>query len=88
MFRSQSPPFSVFQKVPVNKLPPGSPTGTHMERFARFHSPLLHVSRVSHKCSPDKKKYHPSLEGPRKGASHVPKKGASMKTDAHFQSLT
>jgi hypothetical protein len=36
-----------------------------------------------------KKKFHPSLEDPKKGTSpHVPQNGAPIKTDTHFQSLT
>ena len=35
-----------------------------MERVAHLQRSLLHVSRVPHKSSPDKKKFHPSLEGP------------------------
>ena len=62
MLLFQSPP-SVSQKVPVNELPPGSPMGALMERVASLKRFLLHVSRVPHKCSPDKKKFHPSLEG-------------------------
>jgi len=60
-----------------------------MRRVARFQGLLLHVSRIPHKSYPDKKKFHPSLEDPRKGTSpHVPQNGASMETDVHFQSLT
>ena len=43
-----------------------------MERVAHFQSLLLQVSLVPHKSCPDKK-FHPSLEGARKGMSlHVP----------------
>jgi hypothetical protein len=38
-----------------------------MERVAHFQILLLHVSRIHHKSCPDKKKFHPSLEDPRKG---------------------
>jgi len=69
--------------------PPGSPTGTPMERVAHFQSLLLHISQIPQKNSPNKKKFHPSLKGPRKGASpHVTQNGGPMETDAHFQSLT
>ena len=65
------------------------PTGVLMERAASFHSLLFHASRVPHKSSPEKYKFYPSLEGPRKGTSpHVPKNGVPMATDSHFQSLT
>ena len=59
-----------------------------MERVAHYQILPLHVSLVPHKNCPDKK-FHPSLEGPRKGMSlHVPQNRAVMETDAHFQSLT
>jgi hypothetical protein len=45
------------------------PTGALMERVASFQSLLLHVSRVPHKSSPDKLKFYPYLEGPRKETS-------------------
>ena len=87
MPRFQSPSSSASQKVLENKPPQGSPTGTPMERVAHFQSLLLHVSQIPHKSS-GKKKFYPSLEGPRKGTSpHVPQNGASMETDAHFQVL-
>jgi hypothetical protein len=57
MLRFKSPPSSASQKVPVNEPTPGSPTGAPMERAARFQSLLLHVSRVSHKSSPDKRNF-------------------------------
>lgn len=39
--------------------------------------------------SSNKKKLHPSLEDPKKGASpHGPQNGGPMETDAHFQSRT
>jgi hypothetical protein len=53
MLHFQSPP-PVSQKVPENELPPGSPTGTLMERVAHFQFLLLHVSWVPHNSSPDK----------------------------------
>ena len=41
------------------------------------------------KCSPNKKKFDPSLEGPRNGVSlHVPQNRAPTAKDAHFQILT
>ena len=50
-----------------------------MQRVARFQIVLLHVSRIPHESSPDKKKFHPSLKGPRKGASpHVPQNEVPM----------
>jgi hypothetical protein len=49
-----------------------------METVGRFHRLLLRVSQVRHKSSPDKKKFHPCLEGPSKGTSpHVPQNWAT-----------
>jgi hypothetical protein len=66
MLHFQSPPSYGFQKIPVNESPPGSPVGAPMRRVACFQSLLLHVCQIPHKSYPDKKKFHPSLEGPRK----------------------
>jgi len=66
MLHCQSASSSVFQKVLVNEPHPGSPVWAPMERVAHFQSLLLHVSRIPHKSYPDKKKFQPSLEGPRK----------------------
>ena len=62
MLRFQSSPSSFSTNVPVKEAPPGSPTTAPMERVARFHRLLLHVSRIPHKISADKKKFHHSLE--------------------------
>jgi len=56
MLHSQSPP-SVSQKVLENEPFPGSPLGTLIERVAHFQFLLLHVFRVLHKSSTDKRNF-------------------------------
>jgi len=73
MLRVQSPPSSVSQRVPENEPPPCSPKGALMERVAYFQTSFYIFLEFINKFSPNKSKFHPSLEGRRKGTStHFP----------------
>jgi len=84
----QSPP-SVSQKVPVTN-PFHVPQRGLLWRELPVSSAFFYMSlEFLGKSSPNKKKFHPSLEGPKKGASpHGPQNGGPIETGAHFQSLT
>jgi len=63
------------------------PKGGPMERVAISRAFFDISLDFRNKSSSDKNKSHPSLEGPRKGASPLaPQNGALMETDAQFHS--
>jgi len=61
---SPEPSFIFLSKPPVYEPPPGYPTGERVAISTAFSDMSLEFLK---KSSSDKKKSHPSLEGPRKG---------------------
>ena len=73
-------PSVCLSKLPVNHPPPGFPTGASLEGAA-LPITFCYMSFESlNKGSPNKEEFHPSLKGPRKGASVMfPKTGLLLK---------
>jgi len=75
-------------KSPSKPRPSRFPNRGPMERVARLHDLILHVSQFPHKHSPNKRKFSLlSLALGKECPSMFPKNGALMEADAHFQSL-